>query len=205
MGQCLFIPLVRDSIIIIGSRSIYTFGSRFTYKRWAKVLSKIWILAFLGKYSNIFVGSQSMSIEVRNIFQYFCWVSKRVYWGSHQRVTQNQLSLSILHKQLFILPNHNGLSKPRKPPILTSLVDYSLTPNSNNTQISKHVSFSSFLGKTIIATNSFSTLKVLPYSKRFLARLIASGNGVIWNTSLLTSKTTTFSSLKPHQKQTPFT
>ena len=44
----------------------YTFGSRFTYKRWVRVLSKIWILAFLGKYSNI-----------------DCWVSKRVNWGSH--------------------------------------------------------------------------------------------------------------------------
>ena len=62
-----FIPLVHDSIIIIGSRSVtYTFGSRFTYKRWVRVLSKIWILAFLGKYSNI-----------------DCWVSKRVNWGSH--------------------------------------------------------------------------------------------------------------------------
>ena len=62
-----FIPLVHDSIIIIGSRFVtYTFGSRFTYKRWVKVLSKIWILAFLGKYSNI-----------------DCWVSKCVNWGSH--------------------------------------------------------------------------------------------------------------------------
>ena len=59
-----FIPLVHDFIIIIGSRSVtYTFSSRFTYKRWVRVLSKIWILAFLGKYSNIFVGSQSVSIE----------------------------------------------------------------------------------------------------------------------------------------------
>ena len=64
-----FIPLVHDSIIIIGSRSItYTFGSRFAYKRWVRVLSKIWILAFLGKYSNI-----------------VCWVSMRVDWGPHQR------------------------------------------------------------------------------------------------------------------------
>ena len=62
-----FIHLVHDSIIIIGSRSVtYTFGSRFTYKRWVRVLLKIWILAFLGKYSNI-----------------DCWVSKRVNWGSH--------------------------------------------------------------------------------------------------------------------------
>ena len=66
----MFIPLVHDSIIIIGSRSVYTFGSRFTYKRWVRVLSKIKILAFLGKYSNIFVGSQSVSIEVRIIFLY---------------------------------------------------------------------------------------------------------------------------------------
>ena len=44
----------------------YTFGSRFTYKRWVRVLLKIWILAFLGKYSNI-----------------VCWVSKRVNWSSH--------------------------------------------------------------------------------------------------------------------------
>ena len=63
-----FIPLIRDSIIIIGSRSVYTFGSRFTYKRWVRFLSKIWILAFLGIYSNI-----------------VCWVSMRVNWGSHQR------------------------------------------------------------------------------------------------------------------------
>ena len=63
-----FIPSVRDSIVIIGSRSVtYTFGSRFTYKRWIRVLSKICILAFLGNYSNT-----------------VCWVSKRVNWGSHQ-------------------------------------------------------------------------------------------------------------------------
>ena len=36
------IPLVHDSIIIIGSRSIiYTFGLRFNYKRWVKVSIKI--------------------------------------------------------------------------------------------------------------------------------------------------------------------
>ena len=61
------IPSVRDSIVIIGSRSVtYTFGSRFTYERWVRVLSKICILAFLGNYSNT-----------------VCWVSKRVDWGSH--------------------------------------------------------------------------------------------------------------------------
>ena len=64
---------------------LYTFGSWFNYNHWVKVLLiplvrvslinigsrfsiKIWILAFLGKYSNIFVGSQSVSIEVRIIW-----------------------------------------------------------------------------------------------------------------------------------------
>ena len=63
-----FIPSVCDSIVIIGSRSVtYIFGSRFTYKRWVRVLSKICILAFLDNYSNT-----------------VCWVSKRVDWVSHQ-------------------------------------------------------------------------------------------------------------------------
>ena len=53
MGQDVtLIPLVRVSIINVGSG----------------FLSKIWILTFLGKYSNIFVGSQSVSIEVRIIW-----------------------------------------------------------------------------------------------------------------------------------------
>ena len=61
---------------------LYTFGSWFNYNHWVKVLllillvrvsiinvgsgflSKIWISVFLGKYFNIFVGSQSVSIEV---------------------------------------------------------------------------------------------------------------------------------------------
>ena len=91
----MFIPLVLNSIIIIGSRFAYTFGSRFTYKRWVRVLSKIWILAFLGKYSNIFVGSQSVSIEIRNIYQYFCWVSKHIYWGSHHFLSLLFCSISF--------------------------------------------------------------------------------------------------------------
>ena len=61
-----FIPSVRDSIVIIGSRSItYTFDSHFTYKHWVRVLSKICILAFLRIIPILFVGSQSVSIEVR--------------------------------------------------------------------------------------------------------------------------------------------
>ena len=62
-----FIPLVHDSIIIIGSRSVtYTFGSRFACKRWVRVFYQNLNFSFLGQ-----------------VFQYFYWVSKRVYWGSH--------------------------------------------------------------------------------------------------------------------------
>ena len=68
-----FIPSVRDSVIIIGSGSVtYTFDLRFIYKRWVRVSIKIWILAFLGKYSNI-----------------ICWVSKRVDWGSNHLYYKN--------------------------------------------------------------------------------------------------------------------
>ena len=53
MGQGVtLIPLVRILIIYV----------------WLGFLSKIWILVFLGKYSNIFVGFQSVSIEVRIIW-----------------------------------------------------------------------------------------------------------------------------------------
>ena len=63
-----FIHLVHDSIIIIGSRCYtYTFDSRFDYKRWVKVSIKNLNFSFLGQ-----------------VFQYFCWVSKRVNWSSHQ-------------------------------------------------------------------------------------------------------------------------
>ena len=41
---------------------------------------KIWILAFLGKYSNIFVGSQSVSIEVRIILR-----PNKQYWNNCPR------------------------------------------------------------------------------------------------------------------------
>ena len=67
MGQGLFIPVVHDFIIIIGSRSItYTFGSCFDYKHWVKVFYQNLNFNFLGQ-----------------VFQYFCWVLKRVDWGSH--------------------------------------------------------------------------------------------------------------------------
>ena len=57
-----FIPLVLDSIIIIGSRCYtYTFGLRFDYKRWVRVSIKNLNFSFFGQ-----------------VFQYFCWVSKRV-------------------------------------------------------------------------------------------------------------------------------
>ena len=61
-----FILSVCDSVIIIRSGFVtYTFGSRFIYNRWVRVSIEIWILAFLGKYSNI-----------------ICWISKCVDWDS---------------------------------------------------------------------------------------------------------------------------
>ena len=67
-----FIPLVHDSVIIIGSGSVtYTFGSHFIYKCWVRVSTKIRVLALLGKYSNI-----------------ICWVSKRIDLGSHHLYMQ---------------------------------------------------------------------------------------------------------------------
>ena len=57
-----FIPLVRDSVIIIGSRcNTYTFGSHFDYKCWVRVSIKNLNFSFLGQ-----------------VFHYFCWVSKCV-------------------------------------------------------------------------------------------------------------------------------
>ena len=74
-----FIPLVHDSIKIIGSRSVtYTFGSRFACKRWVRVFYQNLNFSFLGQ-----------------VFQYFCWVSKRVYWGSHQPLRASHKSPSI--------------------------------------------------------------------------------------------------------------
>ena len=69
MWRSNFIPLVHDSIIIIGSRSVtYTFGLHFACKRWVRVFYQNLNFSFLGQ-----------------VFQYFCWVSKRVYWGLHQK------------------------------------------------------------------------------------------------------------------------
>ena len=62
-----FIHLVRDSIIITGSRCYtYTFSSHFDYKHWVRVSIKNLNFSFRGQ-----------------VFQYFCWVSKPVNWGSH--------------------------------------------------------------------------------------------------------------------------
>ena len=86
LWQSNFIPSIRDSIIIIRSRSVtYTFGSHFDYKRWVRVFHQNLNFSFLGQvfqyfvgsqsvsiefasYSNIFVGSQNVSIEVRIIW-----------------------------------------------------------------------------------------------------------------------------------------
>ena len=52
-----FIPLVRDSIVIIGSRSVYTFGSWFNYNHWVKVCLYLWFVFHLGKNLNFsFLG-----------------------------------------------------------------------------------------------------------------------------------------------------
>ena len=61
-----FIPLVRDSIIITGSRCYtYTFGSRFDYKRWVRVFyQKSEFQLSWASIPILFVGSQSVSIEV---------------------------------------------------------------------------------------------------------------------------------------------
>ena len=45
-----FIPLIHDSIIIIGSRFVtYTFGSLFNYKRWVRISIKNLNFSFLGQ------------------------------------------------------------------------------------------------------------------------------------------------------------
>ena len=44
---------------------LYTFGSRFTYKRWVRIFYQNLNFSFLGQ-----------------VFQYFCWVLKHVDWGS---------------------------------------------------------------------------------------------------------------------------
>ena len=77
-----FIPLVHDSIIIIGSRSVtYIFGSRFACKRWVRVFYRNLNFSFLGQ-----------------VFQYFCWVLKRVYWGSHHKwICKFIIGFNIIH------------------------------------------------------------------------------------------------------------
>ena len=80
MGQGVtLIPLVRVSIINVGSG----------------FLSKIWILVFLGKYSNIFVGSQSVSIEV-----YIIWYQST---GSKISFLSLLTFVSCYHPILFLL------------------------------------------------------------------------------------------------------
>ena len=88
-----FIPLVHDSIIIIGSRSVtYTFGSRFTYKRWVKVLSKNLNFSFLGQvFQYWLLGFKACQLRFASYSNIVCWVSMRVYWGSHQNLSKNQM------------------------------------------------------------------------------------------------------------------
>ena len=85
-----FIPLVHDSIIIIGSRSVtYTFGSHFAYKCWVRVFYQNLNFSFLGQ-----------------VFLYFCWVSKHVYWGSHHLVSEPGSKISFLSILSFVSCYH---------------------------------------------------------------------------------------------------
>ena len=98
---------------------LYTFGSWFNYNHWVKVLLiplvrvslinigsefsiKIWILAFLGKYSNIFVGSQSVSVEVRIIW-YQSTVSKISFLSLLSFVSCYHPILFLLCSLFFVL------------------------------------------------------------------------------------------------------
>ena len=85
----LLIPLVRVSLINV--------GSGFSIKTW--------ILAFLGKYSNIFVGSQSVSTEVRIIW-YQSTCSKISFLSLLSFVSYYHSILFLLCSLLFVLSSY---------------------------------------------------------------------------------------------------
>ena len=98
MGQGVtLIPLVRVSIINVGSG----------------LLSKIWILVFLSKYSNNFVRSQSMSIEVRIIW-YQSTGSKISFLSLLSFVSYHPI-LFLLCFLFFVLILWRALSQNRAP------------------------------------------------------------------------------------------
>ena len=99
MGQgLLLILLVRVSLINIGS--------------WFSI--KIWILAFLGKYSNIFVGSQSVSIGVRIIW-YQSTGSKISFLSFLSFVSCYHPILFLLCSLFFVLILWRALGQNRAP------------------------------------------------------------------------------------------
>ena len=64
-----FIPSVRDSVLIIGLGPVtYTFGLRFNYKHWVRFLSKSEFWLSWVNIPILFVGSQSVLIEIRIIW-----------------------------------------------------------------------------------------------------------------------------------------
>ena len=75
----------------MGQGVTYTFGSHFTYKRWVRVFYQNLNFNFLGQ-----------------VFQYFCWVSKCVYWGSHGLA---HLLVTLVKVQLMsLLPQASKVS-----------------------------------------------------------------------------------------------
>ena len=105
-----FIPSIHDSIIIIGLRSVtYTFGSRFTYKRWVRVLSKFEFELSWAIIPILFVGSQSVLIEVRIIIHILFVGSQsvsievRIIWYQSTGSKTSFLSLYLLFPVIIYL------------------------------------------------------------------------------------------------------
>ena len=94
----MLLPLVRVSIINVGSGS----------------LSKIWILVFLGKYSNIFVRSQSVLIEV-HIISYQSTGSKISFLSLLSFVSCYHPILFLLCSLFFVLILWHALGQNRAP------------------------------------------------------------------------------------------
>ena len=98
MGQgLLLIPSVCISLVNV--------GSRFSIK--------IWILVFLGKYSNIFVGSQSVSSGVRIIW--YQSTSSKINFLSLLSFVSYHSILFLLCSLFFVLILWRALGQSRAP------------------------------------------------------------------------------------------
>ena len=111
-----FIPLVRDSIIITRSKCYtYTFGSRFDYKRWVKVFyQKYEFYLSWAIMPILFVGSQSMSIEV-HIIWYQSTGSKISFLSLLSFVSCYHLILFLLCSLFLVLILWCALGQNRAP------------------------------------------------------------------------------------------